>query len=248
MSSLPIRKPRNEAPPAPQAAPIARSVVLADQDVVIPASAHTLAGFRAWAISEDFPERGRISFLDEVISIDMSQEEIETHVKLKTEMTYSLVGLNKKLKRGEFYGDGVLVSNETANLSSIPDAVFILWASLESGRVRLVPREGVEGQYMEVEGTPDWVLEIVSRYSVQKDTKLLRRLYHRAGIPECWLIDARGEEVDFRILVRAETDYESAEERGGWQTSPIFERRFRLKRERGRMNFWEYTLQIKPLR
>jgi Uma2 family endonuclease len=37
---------------------------------------------------------------------------------------------------------------------------------------------------MELEGTPDWVLEVVSQSSVAKDTKWLRESYHKAGIPE----------------------------------------------------------------
>src|SRR5262249_34297703 len=50
-------------------------------------------------------------------------------------------------------------------------------------------------------GRPDWVVEIVSRSTVHKDTQRLRTLYHRAGIPEYWLIDARGAEIEFQILV-----------------------------------------------
>ncbi|HEV3262837.1 MAG TPA: Uma2 family endonuclease [Gemmataceae bacterium] len=216
--------------------------------MLIPVSAHTLAGFRAWALSEQFPERGRISFIDQEIFIDMSPEELETHVKVKGEMGRVLLNLDKRRKAGQFYPDGTLVSNEAANLSTEPDATFVTWKSLRSKRVRLVPREGVEGQYIELEGTPDWILEIVSRHSVRKDTKQLRERYHRAGIGEYWLIDARGEQVHFQILVRGETDYEAAPSRGSWQVSPVFGRRFRLVRHRGQLGLWEYTLQVKPLR
>jgi Uma2 family endonuclease len=140
------------------------------------------------------------------------------------------------------------VTNVEANLSTEPDASFATWDSLGAGRVRLVPREGVHGQYLELEGTPDWVLEVVSKYSVRKDTRRLRERYHRAGIPEYWLIDARGDEVVFDLLVRAESDYVSEVGRGGWQTSPVFGRRFRLVRSRGPLELWQYTLQVKGLR
>ncbi len=227
----------------------ARCIVMAlEQEVAIPASAHTLAGFRAWAKSDAFPERGRISFLDQEIVIDMSPEELETHAKVKAEVGRVLLNLNRRIKRGEFYPDGTLVTNVEANLSTEPDATFATWESLESGRVRLVPREGTEGQYLELEGSPDWVMEIVSRTSVQKDTRRLREKYHRARIGEYWLIDARGDEILFQILVRGEADYVAQTERGGWQTSVVFGRRFRLVRRRGRLNLWEYTLQVKPLR
>jgi Uma2 family endonuclease len=88
-------------------------------------------------------------------------------------------------------------------------------------------------------------MEIVSKFSVQKDTKSLREKYHRAHIPEYWLIDARGDEIDFQILIWQESGYATSAGKGGWQMSPVFNRRFRLIRRKGRMNLWEYTLQIK---
>jgi Uma2 family endonuclease len=215
-------------------------------DVCVPTDAQTLAGFRAWAKSQAFPERGRISFLDEEIVIDMSPEEIETHGKVKTEISYGLVHLNKKRKLGEFYADRALLTNVEANLSTEPDATFATWKRLQAGRVRLVPREDEQGQYLEVEGSPDWVLEIVSKGSVRKDTTRLREQYHQAGIREYWLIDARGEAIDFALLVWQEGGYvPAATSRGGWQLSPVFGRRFRLTRRRNRVGRWEYTLQVK---
>jgi hypothetical protein len=67
-------------------------------------------------------------------------------------------------------------------------------------------------------------------------------------VREYWLIDARGEEINFQILIRGESDYAATVGRGGWQTSVVFKRRFRLVRQRGRMNLWEYTLEVKPPR
>src|SRR6266542_823858 len=96
--------PRRTADPASQVNGVA-AIVLAERALCVPPSAHTLAGFRAWAVSEQFPDRGRISFLDQEIFIDMSPEELETHVKVKTEIGYALIGLNKKTKRGDFYAN-----------------------------------------------------------------------------------------------------------------------------------------------
>jgi len=248
MSSLAVRKRRDVGLPPPEAQPAACAIVIPEHDLVVPASALTLAGFRAWAKSDDFPERGRISFLDQELYIDMSPEEIETHNKVKAEAGRVLLNLNKKVKLGEFYADGVLVTNVEANLSTEPDAAFATWLTIESGRIRYIPREGKQGQYIELEGTPDWVLEILSKSSVQKDTKRLRERYHRAGVTEYWLIDAREEDINFQILIRGETDYVAAPSRNGWQVSKVFGRRFRLVRRRGRLNYWEYTLEMKPLR
>jgi Uma2 family endonuclease len=219
-----------------------------EQKILIPATAHTLAGFRTWAKSDQFPDHGHISFINQEIIIDMSPEELETHVIVKMEIARVLLNFNRKKQFGKFYGDGTLVSNELANLSTEPDATFITWETLDAGRVRLIPRTGEKGQYIEVEGTPDWVLEIVSDNSVRKDTVRLRQRYHRAGIPEYWLVDARGEEISFQILLHGDTDYIASLGRNGWQESRVFGRKFRLIRQRDQRGFWDYTLQMKSIR
>src|SRR5205814_2735662 len=121
------------------------------------------------------------------IYLDMSREEIETHAKVKAEVSRVLMNWNVEIEQGEFFIDGVLISNEAAEVSNNPDAVFVFFESLENHRARVVPRENVEGQYIEIEGTPDWVLEVLSKSSVRKDTVQLRKAYHRAGIREYWL-------------------------------------------------------------
>ena len=212
----------------------------------IPASALTHAGFRSWATSGAVPDHVRLTFLDHGIYVDMSNEEPETHVLVKGEVSRVLANLTRELKLGQLYPDGLLLSNEAAEVSNNPDALFVIWDNLEQRRTRLVPREGEKGPYREMEGTPDWVLEVVSDSSVEKDTDWLRSAYHRAGIPEYWLIDARGEEIRFHILVWRKQGYAAAPRRGGWQRSPVFGHRFRLTRERVRLGLWEYTLHARP--
>ena len=102
-----------------------------------------------------------------------------------------------------------------------------------------------EDDCIELEGTPDWIMEIVSPSSVTKDKKKLRRRYHKAGIAEYWLIDARGEEVDFQILIRGETDYEPAERVGNWQVSPVFGKKFRLRRILDELGEVDFRLDMK---
>jgi len=228
--------------------PATFAVVLFGREIIVPASAQSLEGFRAWTLSAAFPERGTFAFLDGEVFLDMSPEELETHNKVKTEIGRILVTLNKKIKLGSFYSDGALLTNEKANLSTEPDALFVTWEALESGRVQRLPRKGEDRQFTDLVGSPDWVLEIVSDSSVRKDTQRLRQQYHRAGVGEYWLIDARGEEVDFQLLLRGETDYEAAVAQRGWLASPLFQRRFRLLREEERCNSWDYTLEVKPLR
>ena len=210
----------------------------------MPASATTLDGFRAWATSDEFPNRGRISFLGQEILIDMSPEELETHNKVKEAVSRGIGNLNAELDLGEFYGDRTLVTNPAVSLSTEPDGVFVLYETSEAGRVQLVPRRDAEGQFMELRGSPDWVLEVVSRYSVRDDTVQMRSLYHRAGIPEYWLIDARGADILFQILVRRRTGYAAVRPRGGWHTSRVFPASFRLERQRNRVGRWKYQLLV----
>jgi Uma2 family endonuclease len=211
----------------------------------IPTSAMTVAGFRVWARSPDYPERGRISLIGKELFIDMSPERIEGHAKVKTEITLALGGLVRNEDLGDFYADRVLVVHEAAALSNEPDACFVSWASLESGRCRPVPSETEDGDFTELEGTPDWMLEVVSPSSVRKDTRDLREVYHRAGIPEYWLIDARGDEVLFEILIHQPGGYVAAPRRGDWQRSTVFNRRFRLERQENRVGHWRYRLHVR---
>jgi Uma2 family endonuclease len=241
MTTVPVRSPaRRDA----AARPSRSGVFVAEHDLNIPASAFTLAGFRRWASSEEFPESGRISFLAGEVFVDMSPEEFNTHSAVKGEVTAVPWQLNKKLDLGRMIPDGVLLTNPEAGLSTVADASLARWDDLEADRLRLIPREVVEVHFIEVEGTPSWVLEVVSMYSVQGHTNVTRAV-SPAGVPEYWLIDARGADIHFEILVRGEEGYEAATGRSGWLPSPVFGRRFRLTRQRDRCNLWDYTLEVR---
>lgn len=217
--------------------------------VAVPEDARTLAGFRSWVASDHFPERGRICFLDGKVEIDMSPEDIDAHGQVKAEVGNRIYALNRKLKLGKYFPDRTLLTNDEANLSTEPDSVFALRKTLQSGRLIKVPFANDETRAKELRGTPDWLLEVISDGSVTKDRKTLRRLYFLAGVPEYWLVDARGEEIEFEILIRGETDYESAPVvRGGWQLSSVFRRLFRLLRVQDGLGGWDYTLQMKKPR
>lgn len=215
------------------------------EPIQVPIWAATLDGFRAWVTSDAFPEQGNISFIDQHIIVDMSPEELETHNKMKMEVGSVVYRLSRELDLGTFYTDRTLVTNPAAELSTEPDGTFVTWESFQAGRVRAVPREGRPGEFIELEGSPDWVLEVVSRSSREKDTELLRQAYHRAGIPEYWIVDALGRSVDFQILWHRRSGYRRAPRHGGWAHSRVFDRSFRLRRQRDPLGFWQYTLQVK---
>ncbi len=213
----------------------------------IPPGAGTLAGFRAWAASDEFPREGcRISYIAGEMLIDMSPEEINVHNWIKTSVTIAWGTLVQQADSGVVYADRALLSNEDADLSSEPDVMFATWNTLKAGRLRPVPMERFPDRAMELEGTPDCVVEIVSPSSVRKDTKLLLEAYHRAGIAEYWLIDGTKEPLHWQILRHAPGGYVAAAPVKGWTHSRVFDRRFKFQRSRDPMGNWRYSLRVKP--
>ncbi|MGH7224847.1 MAG: Uma2 family endonuclease, partial [Gemmataceae bacterium] len=158
--------------------------------VAIPLWVTDLESFRRWMDSEEFPAEGRIEYIKGEVWVDMSKEQLFTHVDVKTEIAGVLRSLVKTARMGRLLGDGVFLSNVDANFAVVPDAVFVSPAARQD-RVRLL--EGKKSGYVEMEGSPDMVLEVVSDSSVRKDTEQLRHDYWEAGIREYWLVDARKE-------------------------------------------------------
>src|SRR5262245_58438025 len=133
---------------------------LPDDLLRIPADVHKLDGFRKWVLSDEFPEKLRVFFWRGEVWLDMSKEEIRTHATVKTECARVLANLNEEVDYGNLYVNGVLVTNKRARVSNNPDMVAVFWDSLEAGRVRYARRRTQE---MEIVGSPDWILEIVSK-------------------------------------------------------------------------------------
>jgi Uma2 family endonuclease len=209
----------------------------------IPASAATLDGFRDWFASPSFPDGVHASLIRGELVLEPSTEDLLTHNQVKTIVAAVLARLVEEADAGYFCGDGMLLSNAAAGISTVPDAVFAGYTSIESGRVRIATI-GEGTALVEWQGTPDWVLEIVSDSSVQKDTRDLFDGYARAGIPEYWIIDARGEAIDFRAYRLADGTYAATAPVDGWIASPLFQRRFRLTRELNRLRMWRYRMLV----
>ena len=222
-------------------------VAQSEWPITIPESAHTLDGFRAWVMSESFPPRGEIEFLDGEIYIDLSREKIQSHNQVKAEVQQAVSQIVKQLDLGDFFPNGAWLTNDEARLSVEADATFVTWESLRTRRARFVPSQDGDDDSIEMQGSPDWVLEVVSDSSVRKDTKRLPQLYHRAGIREYWLIDARGEDVLFTINHHEQAGYVAANDDDGWQTSRVFGRQFRLDRKRDPVGGWQYTLHVRDI-
>lgn len=219
-----------------------RVVIQQAENVIVPREVVDLDSFQGWVRSREFPEEGRIDFLAGEIWIDMSEEQLFSHVRVKGEFCRVLTNLEREQRQGFYLVDGARVSHPEADLSAVPDGVFILNASVQTLRVQLVP--GVGGGHVRLEGGPDIVLEVVSESSVQKDTVRLRELYWKAGVREYWLVDARRDPLTFEILRHASKGFRAGRKREGWQRSDVLGRAFRLVQQTDPLGHPVFTLEV----
>ena len=185
---------------------MATVITEAGTNLTWPGSFAALDDFRDWVHSDACPERGRFTFVSGKFEADMSPERISGHNEIKAEL-YSYFGNFVRQRRlGKVFPDGALLINEEADLGCEPDMTFCTWETLRSGRVVYRAWQRDDEGDVELYGTPDLVVEVVSNSSVRKDTVELREAYFIAGIAEYWLIDGRGEEIEFELLVRGEAE------------------------------------------
>ncbi len=204
------------------------TAIIFEDALTIP-SCDGLGEFRVWTRSTGFPEKGRIDWLGGRIEVDMSPENLFTHGTLKTELAARIYGVIREANRGEVFVDRTRVVCPAADLSVEPDVVVVTHASIDAGRVAFVPASSDSGSFVEIEGGPDLVVEIVSNASVHKDTRRLPPAYHAAGVRELWIVDVRTESPVFRVLRRGRRGYEDVPVTAdGWRESDVLEREVRL--------------------
>ena len=128
---------------------------------------------------DDFPRRGRIDYVSGQIEIDMSPEDLFMHSTPKTEIAMGIYARVKQMETGgEVFVDRTRITCPTADLSVEPDIVYISHQTLDSEKIKLVPKASEEpDRYIEIEGPPDLVVEIVSDSSEGKDTRRLPTAY-----------------------------------------------------------------------
>lgn len=221
-------------------------VSLYDQEIEIPSWVTDLESFRRWSDDDAFPETGRFAYLKGAVCVDMSKEQLFSHNDVKSEINTVLRLLGKADHLGRYFTEGAFLSNVEADVSNQPDGMFVSSSGLQQGRVRIV--EGKSEGYVELEGSPEMVLEVVSPSSVGKDTVILRQAYAEAGIREYWLVDARKDPLRFDILRLRERSYAVGRKRAGWVHSGVFGRWFRLTQQPGPDGFPEFTLHAQTER
>jgi len=201
------------------------STITIGAPVRIPGWVKDLASFRRWARSGAFPDHGWISHLGGEIWVDLSMERA-AHNQAKGAVNGALTQLVQQEDLGSYFSDRMLLANDDADLSTEPDGMFVSHENIDRGKAILVEGD----QALEVQGSPDMVLEVVSDSSVEKDLEVLFDLYWRAKIAEYWIIDVRGETPRFEINRRGPSKYGALRQQGGWVRSRVFQRSFRLVR------------------
>jgi Uma2 family endonuclease len=223
------------------------STLLLDQGIEIP-TIRTLSDFRRWTRSDAFPPRGRIDFVEGRTEVDMSPEDVFTHGTLKSKVAAGIERRVDELDLGHTFIAETRVSSAPAGLSAEPDVMVVSHQALDDGRVRFTPKaSGEPDRYIEVEGGPDLIVEILSDSSEQKDRHRLPAAYFTAGVRELWLIDARGPALHFEIHHRGPGSFERvAVDSEGWQSSVALAARIRLERARHARGHWMYRLLVAP--
>jgi Uma2 family endonuclease len=219
-------------------------VMTSPEVVEIPAGITDLESFRRWTWSPKFPRRGRITYLRGRIRVDLSMEELFDHNLVKGEFAIVLGTLVRQLDLGYYFHDRTRLTHPAVDVGQEPDGMFVSYDAVRSGAARFVERRG---RRVEVEGSPDVVLEVVSPSSVRKDNRVLPEVYWRAGVREYWRVDVRRSAPAFDLLRTGPEGFtRTRRQAGGWVRSHVFGRDFRLVRSADQLGLPRYTLGVRP--
>lgn len=209
--------------------------------VILPADVSTLSGFRRWAGSDAVPDHAEVWFVSGGVWVDCRPQQLFSEAAARCAVVAELRQLTKG-SGGLLLGRGAFWVHPETNVAGNPDAIYISASALAAGRVRLLPDPPTDCD--EVAGIPDTVLEIMR--SQPREGPPRRRVYYEAGIPEYWLVDARGKDIEFHAYKRGTKRYIVVKPQpGGWVESPVFGKSFRLVRGSDASGNPEFTLEVK---
>jgi Uma2 family endonuclease len=232
------------AAPQPAAPTATTSAIVINGELRLPANLTTHEAFRKWARSDDCPEKGRFGYLAGELWVEVSMEQFYTHNQVKEAIGRRLGNLVEESNAGRYAPDGMLLSYPPTTLSTMPDGLFVSYEAFRTGKVKQVAGTSTKG-VIELEGTPEMVLEEVSKSSVDKDFVTLPELYYRTGISEFWRVDAR-DALQFEILRWTDAGYTSTQLPDGWWRSAVFGRDFLLTWQPDPLGMPRFTLQARP--
>src|SRR5262245_36917087 len=122
MSAVVAEKVR-ETPPVgqPTRCPV---VIVTNERLSIPGWVVDLPSFRRWVLSDAVPEKTRVWYLKGEVWIDMSKEQLFSHIRVKDQFTIKVGGMVATEQSGYYFSDGLLLSNLLANLSGKPNGTY----------------------------------------------------------------------------------------------------------------------------
>jgi Uma2 family endonuclease len=209
--------------------------------VIVPAWVVDFGTFRRWLHSPEFPEDGKVCFINGKVWVDLSMEEFSTHNVLRTEIGRALANLMKETKFGRFVAEGMRYGHLETGLSTEPDGMIVSHDAMNDGRVQLVG--GGTGAQTELTGLPEVLIEVVSESSEVKDTEWTMSAYFDAGVQEYWVFDVRDEDdLLFEIYKRGKKEFAAVKKSGGWVKSAVLGKSFRLNYAEGADGNPEFTL------
>ena len=211
----------------------------------IPDWVQDLHSFRSWVHTPEFPEKVPSWWLDGAAWIDLSRQDLFSHVLMKGAIYAGLMNDANCRELGQFFSSGIFFSNVEADLAGNPDGLFVSHESILNKRVQFLDVAGCGNDYDEIQGSPDMMLEVVSNSSEEKDMKTLLEAYWQADIREYWLVDARSAPLSFDIWRHTPEGYVASPTHDGWLQSAVYERAFRLTQSLDRNGYPNYRLEVR---
>lgn len=209
--------------------------------LVVPYGVSDLDDFVDWTHAPEFPADANVLYFDGNILLDDSMERA-LHSAIKSAISASIRVWSEQHVPGIVYIDSMRFMHRDADLSSEPDVIFVSEASLNNNEVILADGDAS----LEVQGSPDIVVEIISASSNNKDTDILRRKYFQAGVKEYWLADSRGVPI-LTILKRSDSGFIEVKAQAGWISSQSLLAKCKLVSEPGPQATTRVSLLLEPV-
>jgi Uma2 family endonuclease len=215
-------------------------IPIENEVLTIPSWVTDLASFQRWFRTGDFPREAKLVYYDGNIWAGQ-QIERALHTLIKTELAFAIMGWSKQHLPGTTYCDNQRYTHEAAKLSCEPDVIFFTEQSLLDGTVQLMDGDAS----LEIEGSPDIIVEVISPTSVKKDDKTLKEKYYQAGVKEYWLADSR-KVPSLVIMKRGSRGFVAVKANAqGWMRSEVLGATCRMKTSPGPVATTQVVVEMK---
>jgi Uma2 family endonuclease len=210
--------------------------------ISVPPEVIDLDSFREWFQSDSFPTEAKVIYFDGNVMVEQVMERI-LHSEIKSQLHIAIGHWANQHGLGKTHCDRMRLTHRAANLSVEPDILFYSHASKASGLVQLTDGDAT----IEIVGSPDLIVEVVSNSSGKKDEQILPKKYWQAGVKEYWIVDSRKSPV-LTIFKRGKRGFVAVTEKQGWLTSEVLSAQCRLKTSLADGATTDVTLEMKPAR